>query len=169
MIRPCKTSDATDIADIYNHYIQHTTVTFDEKPITTEEIAHRIKNTMMKYPWLVYVRKGKVLGYAYASGWREKSAYRYSAESTIYFNDKDRGKGCGTALYQELLEKLEQKSIHCVFGVIALPNDVSVEFHEKFGFKKAEPWQPSYKTKFPSLWPNQWTEFLVGSRAGTWF
>ena len=76
MIRPCKTSDAPVIADIYNHYIQHTTVTFDEKPISTEEIAHRIKNTMMKYPWLVYVREGKVLGYAYASGWREKSAYR---------------------------------------------------------------------------------------------
>lgn len=136
MIRPCKIKDAQAIADIYNHYVEHTIVTFDEEPIATEEIAYRIENAMGRYPWLVYEQERTILGYTYASGWRGKSAYRYSVESTIYFKNDACGKGFGKALYAELIRHLRQQSYHCIFGVIALPNDSSVAFHEKFGFKK---------------------------------
>jgi len=136
MIRSCKPGDAKAIVRIYNHYVLHTTVTFDENPLPEEEMIQRIEKSTNRYPWFVYEREDNLLGYTYASGWREKSAYRYSMESTIYLKQDAIGKGIGSDLYRELLSSLKQQSCHCVFGVIALPNETSVKFHEKFGFKK---------------------------------
>jgi len=136
MIRTCNIKDAQAIAEINNFYIEHTTYTFDERPITKEEITRRIINTLSRYPWFVYVQETQVLGYAYASEWREKSAYRYSVESTIYLKNGQEKKGIGTLLYRELIKELKQRSIHCIIGVISLPNSSSVRLHEKMGFEK---------------------------------
>ena len=136
MIRPCNINDAQQIADIYNYYIEHTTITFDEHSLPVKEISRRISTTMNRYPWLVYEKEAQISGYAYASGFREKSAYRYSVESTIYVKHGEENQGIGTLLYQRLINDLKQQSMHCMVGVISLPNPASIRLHEKLGFEK---------------------------------
>jgi phosphinothricin acetyltransferase len=81
--------------------------------------------------------QNEVAGYAYASQWRSRSAYRYTAESTVYLDPVHTGKGIGNALYKDLIERLKAMGIHVVMGVITLPNPPSIALHEKLGFKKA--------------------------------
>jgi L-amino acid N-acyltransferase YncA len=137
MIRNATTLDASRIAEIYNPYILETTITFEETPVTADEISKRMDQvTGAGYPWLVMVVEGVVVGYAYASTWRSRPAYRYALESTIYMDRKRSGKGWGTVLYSALLDELKQQGIHAVIGSIALPNPISVHLHEKLGFIK---------------------------------
>ncbi len=136
MIRPVKISDADAICRIYNKYITDTTITFEETPLQAEEMADRIKNITQTYPWLVYEENGRVVGYTYASRWKERSAYRYSVETGIYIDSEFIGKGIGTILKSELLKLLKEKSIHSVICGVALPNPASIALCEKFGFKK---------------------------------
>lgn len=136
MIRNATIQDAPSIADIYNYYINHTIITFEEVEVNETEIAERIQACQLKYPWLVYEEEGKVIGYAYAGEWKSRCSYKYSVESSVYLDEKSKGKGVGTALYQALLEQLKELKIHAVIGGISLPNEASVRLHEKFGFEK---------------------------------
>ena len=108
MIRPAKLSDAGALCDIYNTYIVNTTITFEEEPVTVKEMKSRIQNVMKNYPWLVYEERGKVVGYTYASRWKERSAYRYSVETGIYIDSRYAGRGIGTKLKKELLKELKK-------------------------------------------------------------
>ncbi len=96
----------------------------------------RIDNITSSFPWLVAELEGEILGYAYASKWKERIAYRHSVESSIYIKSNILGQGIGTRLYSELIDKLRKKDIHSVIGGIAVPNIESQKIHEKFGFKK---------------------------------
>jgi len=136
MIRQVKESDAEEMCRIYNKYIAGTTITFEEIPLLADEMASRVKNITQNYPWLVYEENGRVLGYTYASRWKERSAYRYSVETGIYIDSDYIGKGIGTLLKEELLKALKGKSIHSVICGIALPNQASIALCEKFGFEK---------------------------------
>ncbi|RVT46015.1 N-acetyltransferase family protein [Rheinheimera sediminis] len=137
MIRQATTADAAAIAAIYNHYVLNTTVTFEEQTVTTEQMAERIEQVQNDaLPWLVLERSGDLLGYAYATKWRVRSAYRFSVESTVYVKDAVTTKGIGSQLYQQLLAELKALGLHLVIGGITLPNDKSVALHEKFGFEK---------------------------------
>ncbi len=136
MIRPVKPSDAEDICSIYNEYIVNSRITFEEYPVTIDEIVFRIKNITQSYPWLVYEEAGKVVGYTYASKWKERSAYRYSVETGIYIASNFIGKGIGTILKEELIKELKIRSIHSIICGIALPNQASIALCEKFGFQK---------------------------------
>jgi phosphinothricin acetyltransferase len=136
MIRDCTDADVPRICDIYNHYIRETTVTFEEAPIPVTEMAHRIAEVSKRFPWLVIESDGAVAGYAYASLWKTRSAYRFAIESTIYLAADACGRGLGTTLYRALLEALPQCGAHRVLGCIALPNEASVVLHERLGFKK---------------------------------
>jgi len=136
MIRQVKESDADALCHIYNKYILDTTITFEESPLQAEEMADRIKTITQTYPWLVYEENGRVVGYTYASKWKERTAYRYSVETGIYIDSDYFGKGIGTILKGELLKLLKEKSIHSVICGIALPNPASIALCEKFGFKK---------------------------------
>ena len=137
MIRGVTESDSATIAAIYNHYIKNTIFTFEEEEVTSDEISGRIENVLSgSLPWLVAEEKGNVIGYAYATKWRIRSAYRFSVESTVYLEPNSIGKGIGSMLYSELLSVLKKTGIHAVMGGIALPNPSSIALHEKFGFKK---------------------------------
>ena len=136
MIRDCRADDAEAICAIYNPYVRETVITFEEKPVAVEEMARRIRALTEGLPWLVWEADGTVLGYAYAAPWRERSAYRYSAESTIYIDPRHTGCGIGTGLYEALLHELRRGPTHCVIGAIALPNPESIALHEKVGFEK---------------------------------
>src|SRR5688572_3789260 len=100
-IRPATTADAPSIARIYNYYVLNTIVTFEEEVITVEEMSNRIQEVQEKFPWCVYESGGSVTGYAYASSWKSRCAYRYSAEVSVYLDHSISGQGIGTALYTE--------------------------------------------------------------------
>ena len=87
-------------------------------------------------PWLAAEMDGRVVGYAYATKWKARSAYRYSVETTVYLEDGLAKRGVGTELYAELFRLLKERGLHAVIGGIALPNDASVALHEKFGMRK---------------------------------
>src|SRR5215210_6331687 len=106
MTRPVKITDAEQICTIYNHYIINTTATFEEEEISEEQMRIRIKQLTCRFPWLVYEVKNEVIGYAYATDWKSRSAYRYSAETTVYLNFDYLGKGIGSILYQELIKEM---------------------------------------------------------------
>ena len=136
MIRNATNADSLVIAEIYNHYILNTVVTFEEDAITAAEMQQRITDIKSKYPWLVYEENGVVIGYAYAGPWKARSAYRYAVESTVYLHPAHTGKGIGKQLYAKLIEGLKEIDKHSVIGGIALPNDASIKLHEQLGFKK---------------------------------
>jgi len=136
MIRPVSKSDAESICTIYNYYIEHSAISFEEDIISADEMQHRISEYTSTYPWFVYELDGEVVAYAYATLWKSRSAYRFTLESTIYVAHSLNEKGIGTKLYQKLFEELSNSNVHTIMAVIALPNEVSVGFHEKMGFEK---------------------------------
>jgi L-amino acid N-acyltransferase YncA len=137
LVRAATAADAEAIARIYNHFIAHTTVTFEEDPVTADEMARRIADVQAaSLPWLVAEQDAAVAGYAYATPWRVRRAYRFSAETTVYLAPHRSRQGLGTQLYRVLLEALRKHGIHAVLGGIALPNDASIALHERLGFRK---------------------------------
>jgi phosphinothricin acetyltransferase len=135
-IRPATVQDAAEITAIYNHYIEHTVITFEELLVDVNEMQTRINQTSANFPYLVYEREGSLVGYAYATQWRPRSAYRHSVEVTIYLQKSQGGLGVGSALYSELVTQLRQRGFRTAIGGIALPNAASVALHEKLGFEK---------------------------------
>lgn len=136
-IRPAQADDAPAIAAIYNPFIANTTISFEEQAVTDAEMARRIADVQAAgLPWLVMEHDGKVAGYAYATKWRVRHAYRFSVESSVYLAPEHAGRGVGSALYAALLERLEALGCHLVIGGIALPNERSIALHEKLGFEK---------------------------------
>ncbi len=135
-IRDATEGDAFRIAEIYGHYVRNTTVTFEIVPPTPDEIAERIRDVRGKHAWLLAEEGGTVLGYAYATFFKKRAAYRFSAEVTVYVDVNHIGKGIGRALLGELLERLRQLGYVHALGCIALPNPGSVKLHEKYGFDK---------------------------------
>jgi L-amino acid N-acyltransferase YncA len=136
MVREVKESDAEAMCSIYNKYISGNTITFEETPLLADDMISRIKNITQTFPWFVFEENGKVIGYTYASKWKERSAYRYSVETGTYLDSDYVGKGIGTILKIELLKALKEKSIHSVICGIALPNPASISLCEKFKFEK---------------------------------
>ena len=136
MVRNATKDDVSQIADIYNYYILNTTVTFEKTPISHDIIEERITQNQVKYPWLVLENEGQIQGYAYATEWKPRGAYRHSVEATVYLKDGKSGNGYGSKLYSELINQLKKLNVHTVIGGIAQPNEESIALHEKFGFKK---------------------------------
>ncbi|CAN7643394.1 GNAT family N-acetyltransferase [Pseudoduganella sp. LjRoot289] len=136
MIRPATADDAGAIAAIYNHYIATTTISFEEQPVAAADMAGRIAGVTATLPWLVFEQDGAVLGYAYATPWRVRSAYRFSVESSVYVSHGHPRMGIGSRLYRALLDELRARGLHMVIGGIAQPNEASVALHEAMGFEK---------------------------------
>lgn len=131
--------DATAIAGIYNHYITKTTVTFEEEPVTAMEIARRVEKIQSaSLPWLIAETGAhrRLVGYAFAAPWKDRFAYRFSVEISIYLVPEHQGRGIGSQLYSHVIQVLQDRGIHTIIGGIALPNKASVALHEKFGLRK---------------------------------
>ena len=136
-IRAALASDAAALADIYNHYVAETAVTFEEEPVSAAEMARRIEGVQAaSLPWLVAEEGAEVVGYAYATPWKARSAYRHSVEISAYVARRHAGRGIGSRLYRALFPALRARGVRAVMGGIALPNDASVGLHEKFGMRK---------------------------------
>lgn len=136
-IRAATAQDAAAIAAIYNPYIAETTISFEEEQVSEVEMRARIAAVQDGgLPWLVLERDGEIAGYAYATKWRVRHAYRFSVETTVYLAAPHAGKGAGTALYTALLAQLRAAGCHLAIGGIAQPNAASVALHEKMGYRK---------------------------------
>lgn len=136
-IRPVTSADAARIVAIYNRYVADTTISFEEQPVPEAEMAERIRDVAdAGLPWLVAVHEGEPVGYAYATRWRARPAYRHSVESTVYLADGASGRGWGTLLVGRLIEQLRAAGLRTVIVGIAQPNARSVALHERLGFRK---------------------------------
>lgn len=139
-LRPASVLDATQIAAIYNPYVLESTISFEEQPVSIDEMAGRIAQILQdQLPWLVACDEddgGTVLGYACASKWRVRPAYRHSVETSVYLRPSATGRGLGRQLYHALLSQLAAQGFHTAIGGIALPNAASVALHEQLGFAK---------------------------------
>lgn len=135
-IRLCQAGDYPAICDIYNYYIENTVISFEETPLTVQELGERVVACTRHYPWLVCADRDRVVGYAYANKWQVRSAYRKCVETTVYLQPGEGAKGYGAALYRELLARLQEQGLHSAIAGIALPNEASVKLHERCGFGK---------------------------------
>lgn len=136
-IRAATAADAAALARIYNYYVADTIVTFEETPLTAADMAARLAESgALALPWLVAQTGAGVQGYAYASRWKGRCAYRHSVEVTVYIEHEAVGRGLGTQLYAGLFAELARGPCHVAIGGIALPNEASVALHEKFGLRK---------------------------------
>ena len=134
-LRPAVPADAEPLLAIYAPYVINTAVTFEYVVPSLEEFTARIQHTLERYPYLVAESNGELLGYAYASAFKERAAYDWSVETSIYVRqDLHRG-GIGKALYLALEEALKRQHIINVNACIAYPNPESIAFHEHLGYK----------------------------------
>lgn len=150
-------SDASSIADIYRPYVEQTSISFEYEAPTPDEMLHRIRTITTDYPWLVCLEGNTIVGYAYASTHRHRTAYQWSVESAIYLSQTFHNKGLAPILYKTLFSLLKLQGLFTVLAGITIPNDKSVNFHKKMGFTHLG----TYKNigfKFGKWHDTQWFE-----------
>ena len=137
-IRPATTRDIPDMLEIYNHYVANSTVTFDEDALTLREMRGKFRHVVdeLHYPWLVAVSPtGMILGYTFVTPWKQKAAYRFTVEDSIYLSPAATGKGIGKALLGRMLDDAAEAGVKEVISVIADRGaDASIQMHKNFGF-----------------------------------
>ena len=143
-IRIATKDDAADLLGIYEHYVKNTAVSFEYDVPGVSEFENRIENTLKEYPYLVAENeKGEIVGYAYASAFHSRVAYKHWAEVSIYLEKSQKRKGIGSRLYKELEELLVRQNVYTLCACIAVTeraedehlNDDSVRFHGRMGYR----------------------------------
>jgi L-amino acid N-acyltransferase YncA len=134
MIRLARKEDAPQVAAIYRPFCEDNCVSFESEAPGAAEMAARIAKINLRYAWLVEDMDGVIAGYAYASPHRERAAYRWAVEVTIYIHEKFRGRGVGRALYTALFARLRDQGFFKAYAGILVPNPASQAFHESMGF-----------------------------------
>lgn len=135
-VRKARPEDAESLLKIYAPYVENTTVTFELTVPTAEEFAGRVERTLQKYPYLVAESGGEILGYAYAGPFRERAAYIWSAEVSVYIRPDMHRRGIGRALYTRLEELLRRQNIASMEACISRPNRESIKFHSSLDFER---------------------------------
>ena len=133
-IRPARHDDAEAMLDIYRPCVQHTTISFETEVPDADAFRTRIDKAQSRWTWLVAQIDGCCAGYAYASMYRERAAYRYSCETSAYVAPGFHRRGVGTRLYAALFERLAALGYCNAYAGIALPNEASVALHRAVGF-----------------------------------
>jgi L-amino acid N-acyltransferase YncA len=134
-IRPADPArDAAACAEIYEPYVLETAVSFEETPPDADRMAERIARYQATHQWIVAEDAGVVAGYAYACPHRDRSAYRWTTEVSVYVGQAHQRCGIGRALYGELLPALRTQGFYVACAGVTLPNEASVALHESLGF-----------------------------------
>lgn len=129
-------SDAAACAAIYAPYVETTPISFEERVPDALEMEARIVRSAATHPWLVAEQGGEMVGYAYACRHRERAAYRWAADVSVYVAANRRGEGIGRLLYERLFGRLRAQNFQVACAGITLPNDASVRLHESLGFAR---------------------------------
>lgn len=138
-LREARPADLPHILAIYNHYVANSTVTFDEQPLSLRELRSKFQHLQkLRMPYLVAESPGgDLLGSAFVAPWKQKSAYRYTGESSIYLGPAATGKGLGRALLAELIERSRAAGLRELIAVVADQGaEASLALHEAFGFRE---------------------------------
>lgn len=133
-IRMAQAADAEGILQIYAPHVQNSSCTFEYEVPSVETVEERIRKTTLLRPWVVCLIDDQVAGYAYASGHREREAYQWCCESSVYVKNDFQGAGIGRELYQLLFRLLKEQGYRNVYAGITLPNEASQKLHERCGF-----------------------------------
>lgn len=139
-LRAATPEDAAAIAAIYAPHVLAGTVSFETEAPDTRAMRTRMASSQGLYPWMVATNgaeTGGVLGYAYATRFSEREAYRWAVETTIYIADVAQRQGVGRLLYEALIDTLRAQGFTQAIGRIALPNNQSIGLHESVGFRRA--------------------------------
>lgn len=127
--------DAVACAEIYAPHVEGSPVSFEERAPDAAELAARIERYGRSHAWLVAEREGRVVGYAYATAFNERRAYRWSASVSVYVAEDARGSGVGRALYGALFDRLRERGFRMACAGITLPNEASCGLHKSLGFE----------------------------------
>jgi phosphinothricin acetyltransferase len=126
--------DAAACAAIYAPSVEEGVTSFEERAPDAAAMAARIERTAATHPWLVAESRGEVIGYAYAYPHRERAAYRWAVDVSVYVAAGRRGQSYGRSLYEALFERLRRQRFQVACAGITLPNEASVGLHESLGF-----------------------------------
>jgi phosphinothricin acetyltransferase len=135
-VRDATTADAAACAVLYAPYVTDTVVTFETEPPTAEQMAERIAAAQRRHAWLVLEDDGAVVGYAYGGPYKERAAYRWSCEVSVYLEPGRRRTGGGRALYEALFARLAERGFRTAVAGMTLPNPASEGLHRALGFEK---------------------------------
>ena len=167
-IREAVVADAKAIQAIYAPYVEQTAVTFEYDVPSEEEFRRRIESVKQKYPWIVAQDHGRIVGYAYASAFKERAAYQWAVETSIYVDCSMKRRGIGRQLHAALEQRLKAQGILNMNACISfietedeyLTQD-SVRFHEQLGYKKVAHFHLCGK-KFGRWYDMIWMEKIIG-------
>jgi L-amino acid N-acyltransferase YncA len=134
-VRDANEHDAEACAAIYAPYVTDTTVTFEYEPPSAAEMARRIAAAQRAHAWVVLEDDGRVVGYAHAGPYKERAAYRWSSEVSVYLEMGRRRSGRGRMLYGALFERLAERGFRTLVAGMTLPNDASEGLHRAMGFE----------------------------------
>lgn len=154
-IRMATLDDAPAILAIYEPYILNTAITFEYDPVPVEVFRQRMEIVLKQFPWLVYEQEGIILGYAYCSRFKERAAFDWDCECSVYIDETAHRKGIATALYQRLFELIEKQGYYTIYALITYSHESSVSLHKKFGFTEVGVYQ---KTGYKM---GKWWDLLV--------
>lgn len=136
VVRDASAADAPACAAIYAPYVRDSVITFEEAVPDVAETARRMEQAARDHAWLVAEVDGRVLGYAYAGRFKERVAFRWACETSVYLAPDARGQGLGRLLYTALLDRLAGRGYRIAVAAIALPNEPSMALHRAFGFEQ---------------------------------
>lgn len=160
LFRYATIADAASILEIYSFFVLHGSVSFETAVPTNVEMKNRIEKTSASFPWLVCEVDGEVVGYAYACRHRERAAYGWSAETTVYVRDGFQGRGIGREMYRHLIAILRRQGVCSVFAGITLPNEASEKLHRALGFEPAGRFK-NIGYKNGQWWDTGWWSFQI--------
>ena len=129
-------ADSEQLAAIYYPYVINTAITFDTKPVEGHSFHDKMTKSMSVYPWLVCEHEREIMGYTHGAQFRDKDAFKWTVETTVYVKEAAHGLGIGKSLYKTLINCLKLQNFGLCIGVITLPNPTSEYLHENLGFKK---------------------------------
>lgn len=167
-IRTATPDDAKELVAIYDYYVKETAITFEYETPSVEEFTGRIEKVLEKYPYIVIEKGKEILGYAYASTFKDRDAYQWSVELSIYIQKDVRRAGLGRMLYDELERRLKAQGILNLYACIGYPDEEdehltldSVKFHEKLGYSMIGKFNKC-GYKFGTWYSMVWMEKLIG-------
>jgi phosphinothricin acetyltransferase len=167
-IRTATPDDAKELVAIYDYYVKETAITFEYETPSIEEFRGRIEKVLQKYPYIVIEKGKEILGYAYASTFKDRDAYQWSVELSIYLKKDARRAGLGRMLYEELEKRLKAQGILNLYACIGYPDEEdehltldSVKFHEKLGYSMIGKFNKC-GYKFGTWYSMVWMEKLIG-------
>ncbi|MDD3243061.1 MAG: GNAT family N-acetyltransferase [Eubacteriales bacterium] len=168
VIRTATQADAPALLAIYAPYVENTAITFEYEVPSEQEFAQRIRRVLTRYPYLVAEADGELLGYAYAGAFKERAAYQWAVETSVYVRQDQKRRGIGAALYRALEECLAAQGVLNVNACIAYPAQQdehltadSVRFHEALGYEMVGRFHRC-GYKFGRWYDMVWMEKMIG-------